>query len=360
MRLSITREEFSRAAKHAAMAANAKGTMPILASVLLRASGDTLTITGTDLYTTTTAEAACDTEAPGQAAVNAGDLLKRIDTLPVGMVHVETKDASLVIKAGSRRHVLPTSDADAFPPQDYDAAEWQKVNGAAIRDALTRAKPAASLDQTRSALHGVFVESEGATASFVGCDSHRLHVVKRELALPGGGILPLAAIGAIVRVLEAGEAEIAWSKSSASVRAGGLSVSTKLVQGQFPPYQQVVPQANAYTATVERGAFASAVKAVIPAMDDKAGGIKLTFFANTIALRAEDAGKGEASDTIDCVGGPGDAVEIGANAKYLLDALDAMGGDDVEIGFSGARDPIVIRPVGNQSVTIIVMPMRVK
>lgn len=357
MKLSIPQGALLRAAKHAALAANSKATIPVMACALLRADDGRLTVIGTSHSIATTAVVPCEVESPGAIAVNAADLVKRIATLP-SMVHLTLRDTSLVIQSGNRRHTLPTTEAESFPAVPGHDAEWTTVPSAALRDGLSRVRPAVSPEESRPALNGILVE-QGESTAFAATDAHRLHLARADVALGGGGILPLASVTAILDVLDSGDAEIAWAKDAVLVRAGDLTVRAKLVDAHFPPYRQVIPQRTEYAITIDRSQLMSALRAVDPAIDKNSGGVCLAVERDSVQVIA-GAGSTESSDVVACEGGPADKViKLGVNAKYLADALTAVGGDDVMLGLGGNLDPIVVRNGKDESVTAVVMPMMV-
>lgn len=358
MKLSIPQDALLRAAKHAALAANSKATIPVMACALLRADDGRLTVIGTSHSIATTAVVPCEVESPGAIAVNAADLVKRIATLPTGMVHLTLRDTSLVIQSGNRWHTVPTTEAESFPAVPSHDAEWATVPSAALRDGLSRARPAASLVTSRPAQNGVLVE-QGEGTTFAATDGHRLHLARADVKLPGGGILPLASVTAILDVLDDGDIEVAWAKDAVLVRAGALTVRAKLVDAHFPPYRKVIPQRTEYAITIDRSELMSALRAVDPAIDKNSGGVCLAVERDSVQVIAGDGGT-ESSDVVACEGGPADKViKLGVNAKYLADALTAVGGDDVTLGLGGNLDPIVVRNGKDESVTAVVMPMMV-
>jgi DNA polymerase-3 subunit beta len=152
--------------------------------------------------------------------------------------------------------------------------------------------------------------------------------------------------------------QIAQSGSSAFFQGAGMTFSVKLVDAQFPPYAQVIPQQSEKKIRVPRAAFADALKAVSIAASERTGGVKLAIQNNTMRISSESAETGEGFDEVPIEYG-GAPMTIGFNAKYFLDVLNALDEDDVVLGLSGELDPAVLKPVSERQFLAVVMPMRI-
>lgn len=360
MKFTIARDDILRVMRHAALATAKRSTQPILECALLRVEGDLLTVASTDLYTTATAEVYCSTKTDGAIAVRAADFVQRIERMPIGMVHIRMDGSMLLAEADNQRHRLGTMPGDDFPKVEGIESDWHPVDSVALLRGISRVRPAISRDEGRAGLHSLSVEAGAQGATFVATDGHRLHLAREPIQLPGGGLISLPAVETIVKALgTADEAEVAWSASSVGIRSKAMSITTKLVEATFPPYQQVIPASSAHTVTVDRESLLQAIKAVVPASSEKTGGIKMAFQRNSITISAESPESGYAQDVVDCSDGPrGGMITIGVNGTYIEAALSAIGGDEVTVGLTGALEPMVIKSVDGNAMTAIVMPMR--
>jgi DNA polymerase-3 subunit beta len=152
--------------------------------------------------------------------------------------------------------------------------------------------------------------------------------------------------------------QITQSGSSAYFQGGGMTFAVRLVDAQFPPYGQVIPQQSEKIVRVPRAAFADALRAVSVAANERTGGVKLGFGSGTMRITTESPDSGEGFDEIP-IDYSGANLTIGFNAKYFLDVLGALDDEDVELGFGGELDPAVIRPASALSFLAVVMPMRI-
>ncbi|MGH7330301.1 MAG: DNA polymerase III subunit beta, partial [Polyangiaceae bacterium] len=217
-------------------------------------------------------------------------------------------------------------------------------------------------------------EWDGDVVRMVTTDGHRLS--KMEVKVPGRQatatmLIPLKAIQELrklcdevmVDAKEAGNKEpaqlmITQSGSSAFFQGGGTTFSVKLVDAQFPPYSQVIPQNSDKKIRVPRGPFADALRAVHIAASERTGGVKLGIQNGTMRITSESPETGDGFDEIPVEYG-GSNITIGFNAKYFLDVLGALDDDEIALGLSGELDPAVVRPTGERNFLAVVMPMRI-
>ena len=201
-------------------------------------------------------------------------------------------------------------------------------------------------------------------------DGHRLS--KMDVKVSGRQasatmLIPLKAIQELRRLCDdiVGEAkdgkpqlQITQSGSSAFFQAGGMVFGVRLVDAQFPPYAQVIPQQSEKLVRVPRAQFADALRAVSVAASERTGGVKLSLASGTMRITTESPDSGEGFDEVP-IEYTGPAMTVGFNAKYFLDVLGALDEDEIELGFGGELDPAVVKPAGGRNFLAVVMPMRI-
>jgi DNA polymerase-3 subunit beta len=376
MDVVIPKKDLLRLVARCQGVADKKSAMPALANVLLVTEGSALRASATDMYLSVSGQAAVDVTKPGSIAVPAKDLFERIKAMPEGPVQIVTKDgAQATIKAvGSPRrytlHGIPGSEFPQLPSPTSDAPSLElPVELLALL--IGRTYFSISTDETRAHVNSALFEWAGDRVRMVTTDGHRLS--KMEATATGTSatatmLIPLKAIGELRRLADEARAEkndarvtITQSGPNAFFGVAGMVFSVKLVDAQFPPYQQVIPAVTERSIRAPRLALAEALKAVSLAASDRTGGVKLTTTNGTLRITSESPESGNGFDEVS-VDYTGPELTIGFNARYFLDVLGAIDDDEVVLGFSGELDPAVVRPAtesSQESYVAVVMPMRI-
>lgn len=380
MRVAVSKKELLRVLGRCQGVADKKSTMPVLGNVLLETVGpNELRLAATDLYLAVSGNIEATIERPGAVALGARDLYERVKMMPDGQVTLEVNDgaATTIRAAGSaRRYTVHGMPGDEFPslPEPDANAEWLELEIAAMARLIAATHFSISTDETRLHLSSALFEWEGDRVRMVTTDGHRLS--KMEIGVKGSEatasmLIPLKGVQELRRLCdeafselkddEAPKLSLVQSGPSVFFELAGFRFSVKLVDAQFPPYQQVIPAQSERAVRVPRNAFAEALKAVSLAASDRTGGVKLTLSPGHIRVESESPEAGEGFDEID-VDYDGPEVTIGFNAQYFLHVLAAMPDDEVMLGISGELDPAVLQP-GSESVDrsylAVVMPMRI-
>jgi len=381
MELTAPRKDLLRLILRMQGVAERKSTMPVLSNVLLSVDGpSTLRIAATDLYLALVGRVTVDVSKGGSVAVPAKDLLERIRMMPDGPIHLASQDnATTTIKAAgsARRYTLRGMPGDDFPPLPVPAegSPSLAIDVDVLQELVDKTHFSISTDETRAHLNSALFEWDGDVVRMVTTDGHRLS--KMEVKVSGRQasatmLVPLKAIQELRRLCddmtseakdgakEGGKAQlqITQSGSSAFFQGGGMSFAVRLVDAQFPPYAQVIPQQSEKIVKVQRAAFADALRAVSIAASERTGGVKLALTKGTMRLTTESPESGEGFDEVP-VDYAGPAMTIGFNAKYFLDVLAALDDEEVLLGFGGELDPAVVRPAGPRQFLAVVMPMRI-
>ena len=379
MDLVLPKKDLLRLVARCQGVADKKSAMPALANVLLAAEGNTLRVAATDLYLSVSGQTQAEVATAGSVAVPAKDLLERVKYMPDGPVQIiATEGAQTTLKAvGSPRrytlHGIPGGEFPQLPKPAPDAPSLQ-LPVELLSLLIARTHFSISTDETRPHVNSGLFEWVGDRVRIVSTDGHRLS--KMEVTVTGASatatmLIPLKAITELRRLAEEARAEksgpdastatITQSGPNAFFTIAGMVFSVKLVDAQFPPYQQVIPALSERSVRAPRLPFADALRAVSLAASDRTGGVKLSVAPNTLRITSESPESGNGFDELP-VEYNGPELTIGFNAKYFLDVLAAIDDDEIVLGVSGELDPAVLRPgteSSDQSYVAVIMPMRI-
>lgn len=358
--------------------AERKSTMPVLSNVLLAVEGPSvLRMAATDLYLALVGRVTVDVSKGGSVAVPAKDLLERVRMMPEGPIHLASNEnASTTIKSegSARRYTLRGMPGEDFPPLPAPAegSPSLAIDVGVLEELIAKTHFSISADETRAHLNSALFEWDGDVIRMVTTDGHRLS--KMEVKVAGRQasatmLLPLKAIHELRRLCEdlLGERkesspkpqmQITQSGSSAYFHCAGMTFAVRLVDAQFPPYGQVIPQQNEKIVRVSRTGLSEALRAVSVAASERTGGVKLAVGQGSMRISTESPESGEGFDEVP-IEYSGPAMTIGFNAKYFLDVLGSLDEDEIDLGLGGELDPAVVRPVGPRKFLAVVMPMRI-
>ena len=376
MDLVIPKKDLLRLVARCQGVADKKSAMPALANVLLAAEGNTLRVAATDLYLSVSGQTHAEVATAGSVAVPAKDLLERVKYMPDGPVQIiATEGAQTTLKAvGSPRrytlHGIPGGEFPQLPKPAPDAPTLQ-LKASLLSLLIARTHFSISSDETRPHVNSGLFEWVGDRVRLVSTDGHRLS--KMEATVTGTSatatmLIPLKAIAELRRLADESRAEkdganvsITQSGPNAFFTIAGMVFSVKLVDAQFPPYQQVIPALSDRSVRAPRAALADALRAVSLAASDRTGGVKLSVAPGTLRITSESPESGNGFDELP-VDYSGPELTIGFNAKYFLDVLAAVDDEEIVLGVSGELDPAVLRPgteSSDQSYVAVIMPMRI-
>ena len=383
MQVVVSKKDLYRLLARCQGVADKKSTMPVLGNVLLEVDGpDRLRLAATDLYLAVSGHVSARVDKGGSVAVGARDLFERVKMMPEGQLSISTNEGSsttLKSMGSARRYTLGGIPGEEFPslPQPDSSASALALDVDMLAALIARTHFSISTDETRLHLNSALFEWDGDRVRMVTTDGHRLS--KMEVLVKGkhataSMLIPLKGVLELKRLCEeargeAGKAEgdptreirIVQTGPNAFFQLAGLEFCVKLVDAQFPPYQQVIPEASERAVRAPRLPFADALKAVSIAASERTGGVKLTLSAGKMRFESESPESGEGFDEVP-IEYEGNDVTIGFNARYFLDVLGAMDDDEVVLGISGELDPALLKP-GTESSTAsymaVIMPMRI-
>jgi DNA polymerase-3 subunit beta len=373
MKLSITRSELAKALGRVQSIVEKRNSMPILANALLEASkdgaGGWLRVSATDLEVGITGSHAADVGAPGSVTVSARKLYEIVRELPDEIVALETTANSyLEIRCGRSRFVLAGSAGDEYPTLPGVTPEQTvRVQAAVLSSMIDRTMYAASADETRYNLNGVYLEvlEKEQKLRMVATDGHRLAYADRSIGeeitrVASGVIIPRKGMGELKRLVDeedADEVEIGFAGNSAVVSTPTVKLVMRLIEGEFPNYRQVLPKASKHRITVPSEALSHVLRRVQLLAAEGGKGVRLQVAPGKLVISAKNPDLGEATEELD-IDYAGEAVSIGFNARYLLDCLAVFRAKEVEVGLIDELSPVQIRPTDDGDALAVVMPMR--
>jgi len=390
MELTVAKKDLLRLVTRMQGVAERKSTMPVLSNVLLSVDGpNALRLAATDLYLSLVGKVPAEIKKGGSVAVSAKDLFERVKMMPEGPVHISTSENStttLKAAGSARRYTLRGMPGEDFPPfpQPAEGAPTLALDVDVLQELIAKTHFSISTDETRPHLNSALFEWDGDIVRMVTTDGHRLSKVEVKVTgrqASATMLIPLKAIMELRRLCEelAGdvskgekgdkseakkpELQMTQSGGSAFFQGGGMTFSVKLVDAQFPPYGQVIPQSSDKQVKAPRAALADALRAVSIAASERTGGVKVSLAKGTMRITSESPESGDGFDEIP-VDYTGAGISIGFNAKYFLDVLASIGDEDVVLGLSGELDPAVLRPAtekpkDDRKFLAVVMPMRI-
>ncbi|TXM88627.1 DNA polymerase III subunit beta [Methylobacterium sp. WL30] len=372
MRVTVERAALLRSLGHVHRVVERRNTIPILSNVLLRATGGGLQLRATDLDIEVTETVPADVSDPGATTVPAHVIYDIVRKLPEGaQVSLETggESGQMTIRSGRSRFALGALPEGDFP--DLAAGELPHSFGIAAADLkrlIEKTQFAISTEETRYYLNGIYlhtIEAEGLKLRAVATDGHRLARV--EIDAPEGSagmpgiIVPRKAVAEIQKLVDDGGDSVAIDLSPAKIRlrfASGVTLISKLIDGTFPDYQRVIPAGNDKRLTVERESFARAVDRVSTISSERGRAVKLGLQEGRLSLSVNNPDSGSATEELD-VDYEAAGLDIGFNARYLLDITGQLEGDTALFKLADPGSPTLIQDREGASALYVLMPMRV-
>ncbi len=372
MKISIERGTLLRAVGQAQSVVERRNTIPILANVLIEAEGEAVSFRATDLDIEVIDRVPAQVEQPGATTVPAVLLHEIVRKLPDGalvQLHDDSASGRLNVRAGRSSFALATLPREDFPVMA--SSEYSSNFTAPARDLrrlFDKSKFAISTEETRYYLNGVYMHvadgDNGPALRCVATDGHRL--ARIDAALPEGAagmpgvIVPRKTVGELRKLLEDDEAQIAVSVSETKLRFATpeITLTSKVIDGTFPDYSRVIPAGNTRRLEVDAAEFARAVDRVATVSSERARAVKLALDEDRLVLSVNAPDSGAAEEELAVAYGD-ERLEIGFNAKYLLEIASQVDRENAVFLFNSAADPTLMREGNDSSAVYVVMPMRV-
>jgi DNA polymerase-3 subunit beta len=368
MEFRIAAEELRRALYRAQGIVERKTTMPILANVLVVAGKEGIQVTAFDLDIGIVSDHPGEVMKPGAVTVSAKYLFDIVQNVPEPQLTIKKLPNHYVdITSGSAHFKIVGMAPEEYPklPKEENATLVQ-VSATTILEMIKKTSFAVSSDETRYILNGVFFEPrEGGKIRMVATDGHRLSFIERELPgdfkLKSGVIIPRKGLFELKRLLdEAPDAEcmLGFAESSALFRKSGLMMVMRLIDGQFPEYQRVIPQQSERELTISCPLLLESLRRISLLSAEKSNAVKIALSDGRLRVTSQNPDLGEATDDLE-VDYKGSEINVGFNAKYLIDVLSVIDSGEVSFELSDEHSPGVLHAPADRSYMAVVMPMRV-
>jgi DNA polymerase-3 subunit beta len=364
MKFSASRETLLKPLGAVIGVVERRQTMPILAHMLLVAEDGKLTATATDLEVELRSETDVDVDVPGEITVPGRKLYDICRALPESAaVEFSVSGGKATVRAGRSRFTLSTLGPADFPTIE-EAAEQQSfaVDREAFRRLLEQTQFSMAQQDVRYYLNGLLLETAGKTLRAVATDGHRLALA--ELELEGAAsqaaqiIVPRKGVLELLRLVDGdGSVTVTVGANQIRVEAGAMRLVSKLIDGRFPDYERVVPDDPVNVVKANRSDLRAGLQRAAILSNEKYRGVRLALGDDRITMQANNPEQEEAEEELEVSYG-GEAMEIGFNVNYLLDALGAIDEEEVELGLNDANSSCLIKAPGPQSSRFVVMPMR--
>ena len=363
MKFSIIRSKFLEGLQTVQNVVSAKGSLQILSNALIQVEDGRLCVTTTDLDISERCFAECEVDQPGSTTLPIRRLASIIRELDEGkiLVEVNEEDVATVQCASSFFKIigLPTRD---FPP--IPAAEGKfcyRIDQGKFREMLRKTCYAASQDETRRVLNGVLLAFKDSKLTMVATDGRRLALVEQEIEFPPEAetemILPTKAVSELMRILgNEGDLKIYAQKNQVIFALGTTMLSSKLIDGVYPNYRQVIPGTCDEHVTIERELLLSALRRVSVVTTDKSNATRLTFSANQLTISTNTPDVGEGRDTLP-VKYAGKEISIIFNPEYVMDPLKNITDDEIFIELNDGHSPALLKC--SIPFLYVLMPLRI-
>jgi DNA polymerase III subunit beta len=367
MNLTISKEHMIAGLQAVQNVVSSRTTLPILSNVLLRAEKDRVELTATDLDVTVACSVEGKVKKPGATTVPVKKLFGIARELNGTEIEIETDDKNITsIRSGPSFYKIHGLGAEEFPPmpkfKDDKKVLLQQEN---VKGMMRKTSFAISTDESRYVLNGIFISLKDHKMTMVATDGRRLALVDEEVDISekssGEFIVPAKAVAELNRLLqEKGEVEIKFGDNQASFelkddKGFSVLVITKLIEGNYPNYKQVIPTETRERVSLVREEFLQALRRAEIMTSEKANSVKLALAKNSLAITANSPEVGEARESL-AVNYKGKELAIAFNPRYLIDALAALGEDEVFFELIDELSPGVLKI--NGPFLYVVMPMR--
>jgi DNA polymerase-3 subunit beta len=367
MNLTIAKDELLTGLQSVQNVVSTRTTLPILSNVLLKADGGQLQLTATDLDVTITCAVSATVKKPGASTLPVKKLLGIARELASSEIEMEVDDKNVcAVRSGSSFFKVRGLGAEEFPPLPKFKEDRKVVlPQEKMKAMLKKTSFAVSTDESRYVLNGIFFSLKEHKLAMVATDGRRLALVDEEVDVPassqGEFIVPAKAVNELNRLLQdKGEVEINFTDNQAAFtlrddKGNATLVITKLIEGNYPNYRQVIPAETKERVVLVRDEFLHALRRAELMTSEKQNSVKLTFSKNNLSITANSPEVGEARETL-AINYKGRELAVAYNPSYVIEPLNALTTDEVYFEFIDELSPGVLKI--NGPFLYVVMPMR--
>lgn len=366
MHIKISKSSFSEALNSVQTVANSKASLPVLQNVKIVVRDGKAEFLCTDIETTLQTETSCEVLEDGETTIPVKPLASAVSKVIDGEIdfEVDEKDRAK-LKAGSSRFRFNGIPAKEFPSlPEGDSGIGATVPAATLREMLRKTAFAMSVDETRRVLNGLFLDfSKGnGSALAVATDGRRLSLLECNLSIPEGFaekfILPRKAVDVLIKRLpKDGDCTIKSVGSQVCFTTDRMKLTTKVVDGEYPNYSQVIPSAKLTPIQIDRAELVGALDRISVFTATDGGSVQFAFGDGRVVLNSKDTEFGSSKDEVP-VKYTGESITINFNPQYIYDCLNALDDDEIDFCLVDGTNPAMIRRTGQADYTYVVMPLR--
>ncbi|MBF0493279.1 MAG: DNA polymerase III subunit beta [Deltaproteobacteria bacterium] len=369
MEFKIKKEPFLQALSWTQSIVERKTTMPILSNALFHITKNKLSILATDLEVAVHVTVNVETQEEGKICIQAKNLFDIVRELPDQEIIIQRKEQNRIqVIAGKSQFKIIGLSVEEFPqlPQ-FDENKSSLIEARGLREMIDKTFFSISSDESRYNLHGVFLEkAEANNIRLVATDGHRLSYVERELGqgfgIEKGVIIPKKAVSELRKLTLYGDVEegvkISIDGRNLFAQKGAITLIARLIDGEFPEYQKVIPKRQDKHIILSRNEMIGALKRVSLLVGDRTRGVKFSFSSGSLELSSSNLDLGEAKEEIS-IGYKGENLQVGFNSRYFLDVLGVIEEENFILEINGHVGPCVIRSTKDPTFFSVIMPMRI-
>lgn len=374
MKATVTQENFAKALNYVTKAISSNPSIPVLANVLIEVSDSSVKLSTTDLELGISTSFGADVKKEGKVTADARTLGEFVHSLTGGKLTLELADKTLIIRNKHNSAEFNVIDADEFPPlpQAKGTASFE-VQALSFAKAIQQVVVSAASDDSRPVLTGILFEATKAKLSMVGVDGFRLSkknvAIKRKSTKEFKHIVPAKALQELARIsndVAEDDDEISafllGDKNQLLFKIKDVELSTRLIEGEFPDYEQIIPKEVKFSFGVDKSALTQTVK-IVNIFARASVGNKAIFHLDhkesALTLSAQVADVGENESTVEVHDIKGESLKTAFNTKFLADMINVIDGDEILFESNGVTAPGVFKDKGDKEFLHIIMPMRI-
>lgn len=362
MKLQVTQENLSRALNNVARIASARHSLPILSNVLIKTVDNRLCVAATDLNIAITQFIGSKVNKSGSITVPARLMQDFISSLPPGTINLDLEETKLKISTDQHKSTINGTLAEDYPvmPSIKKGNKW-KIASSDLKKALDQTVVAASNDDARPVLTGVNFHSEGGELFVVATDSYRL--AEKNLGKASADIdvlVPASSLQDLLRVLDTSEQDVQITSDDQQIlfKTGDTELVTRLIDGKFPDYKKLLPLKFETSATLQKADLAGITKVSSLFARETGGSVVLEVDSDKQELGVKSIASQIGENSAKAKAKAKGSGEITLNSRFILDALNAVEGDEVFIGFNQKLEPFIIKEAGKDDYKHIIMPLK--
>ena len=361
MKLTVEQQTLTALLSRVSNAVERRNAIPILANVLLKASGNTLTATATDMDVEVTTTCDATVEQQGSTTVSAALLSGVVSKLRKGwLVSLDADGLNLTVTSGRsvvKLSALPIEDFPRIADGSYDADV--DTTQEELARLLNLTAFAMSTEQTRYYLNGVYLHNDGGNIRAVSTDGHRLaKAVSNIVDQIPGVIIPIKTVNLMRSLLTDGNAKLSVNDTKIKIDVGHSVIVSKVIDGTFPDYSRIIPSGNKNCVKFSADSASHAIGLVSLVSNEKTRAVRFEIDADCVGFYVQDSYSGNARETIDAELS-GDPIIIGMNSKYALDCMTLANKGGISVEYSDALSPVLVKYDDEPEFIAVIMPVRI-